>query len=246
MRLLTGASGMIGRNMKEVHPEMLAPTHSELDLTNRSQVRDYLEHVKPESIIHCASNDDEICLYDNLRMFANLAESGIPMVIFSTGRDIEDRPGKVGEYILSKHIAQELAISKYKHILVIKIWGCFGKYEIDTRFFMDNMLRVKANLPIIVKENKVFSYVYVNDLVNIAWDVPINSYVTRIVAYTMTLYQYAFILKVVTKSPHEIICQDQNYYNSYVGKNDWTNFNFTPLETALREMWNVVNSDTSV
>ena len=125
IKLLTGASGMVGRNLKELYPEVLAPTHSELDLTDREQVRSYLEHTKPDEIIHCASNDDEICLYDNLRMFTNLAESGIPMKIFATGRDIEDRPGKVGEYILSKHIAQELALTKYKHILVIKICGCF-------------------------------------------------------------------------------------------------------------------------
>lgn len=245
MRLLTGMSGMIGKNLREMHPEVLAPTHSELDLCDRAQVRDYLEHTKPESIIHCASNDDEVCLFDNLRMFTNLAESGIPMKIFATGRDIEDRPGKVGEYILSKYIAQELALNKYKHILVIKIWGCFGKYEKDTRFLMDNMLRVKANLPIIVRENKLFSYVYVNDLVNIVWDVGISPHLTNIVAYTDSLYNYARVLKEVTGSPHEIIKEKLCFETSYVGKSDWTSYQFTPLKQALLEMWNAVNSYSS-
>uniref|UniRef100_A0A6M3IUK6 Putative NADH dehydrogenase n=1 Tax=viral metagenome TaxID=1070528 RepID=A0A6M3IUK6_9ZZZZ len=235
MKLLTGSNGMIGKNIKELLPSMLCPTHSELDLTDRGQVKEYLDYHKPEQIIHCASNDDEVCLYDNLRMFINLAESYIPMIIFATGRDIEDRPGKVGEYILSKYIAQELALSKYGHITVLKIWGCFGKYEKETRFFTDNMLRIKRGEPILVKENKLFSYVYVKDLARIINGLEIKNIIHNIVGYTQSLLYYAKILKRVTGLPYDIVVENKIGTN-YSGENTF-DFNYTPLSIALKEMW---------
>jgi len=242
--LLTGASGMIGRNIKDTYPNFLCPTHSELDLTDKKQVKEYLNYYKPGKIIHCASNDDEVCLYDNLRMFVNLAESKIPMVSFSTGRDIEDRSGKVGEYILSKYIAQDLSIYKYKHISVLKIWGCFGKYEKETRFFTDNMLRIKRGEPILVKEDKLFSYVYIKDLVRIILTGQfICPCLFNIIGYTHSLSYYAQILKRVTNSPYEIIIEKKSQCKDYAGHNTYK-FNYTPLSIALKEMWIAFDNNT--
>lgn len=241
MVLLTGSSGMIGRNLKELLNYKLCPTHSELDLTDRKQVKEYLEYHKPHRIVHCASNDDEVCLYDNLRMFINLADSGIPMTIFTTGRDIEDRPGKVGEYILSKYISQELALHKYKHIVILKIWGCFGKYEKETRFFTDNMLRIKRGDPILVREDRLFSYVYVKDLLKIG---QVNQQqIYNIIGYTYSLNYYARILQRVCATPDYPIIIEKKIDNNYVGINT-LNINYTPLATALKEMWNAFDPDT--
>jgi dTDP-4-dehydrorhamnose reductase len=241
MRLLTGSSGMIGKNLKELLSPMLCPTHAELDLTDREQVKKYLDYHKPEQIIHCASNDDEVCLYDNLRMFVNLAESNIPMITFATGRNIENRPGKVGEYILSKYIAQELALNKYNHITVLKIWGCFGKYEKESRFFTDNMLRIKRGEPILVRENKLFSYVYVKDLAKII-NMDNEPILHNIIGYTQSLLYYARILKRVTGSPHEIVVENRTGID-YAGWNTFY-FDYTPLPVALKEMWSDFNNNS--
>jgi len=247
--LLTGSTGMIGRNIKELSKPMLCPTHAELDLTDREKVKDYLRAVKPERIIHCASNDgeestkekgEEICLFDNLRMFYNLAESRIPMTIFCTGREIEDRSYKNGEYVLSKYIAKELATKTYDHISVIQIWGCFGKYERSFRFLASNIERIKKGLPILVREDKLFSYVYVKDLVKIIND-EFQDYGNplKVVAYTHSLLDYAKVLKKVTKSPHKIIIEKENIYHSYVGENN-SQLKFTPLEKAITDYWKEV------
>lgn len=250
MYIITGASGMIGQHLKEAMPESLTPTHEELDLTNRDQVQDYFYHNKPEYIIHCGSNDEAICLEDNLKMFYNLSELDIPMTIFATGREREDRDNKNEQYVLSKYTTQTLALHAYGHISVIKIWGCFGHYERSIRFLMNNMLRVKQNLPITVIENKLFSYVYVKDLVEIIkiqisnkLNNRLSTKFLKVVGYTDTLLNYAKILKKITNSPHDIIVDKENFYHSYVGK-DMTNFNFTPLETAIKEMWYVVNNNS--
>ncbi len=241
--LLTGASGAIGRNLKESIPGLLCPTHSELDLTNMGQTRKYLSNHKVDSIIHCASNDKEVCVFDNLRMFVNLADTLIPMITFCTGREVEDRMGKSGEYILSKHIIKELALSKYGHITVIKIWGCFGKYERDIRFFTNNFNRVKQGLPILVTEDKLFSYVYVNDLVRIINQLPICNWLVKIVGYTESLLDYAKIIKKVTQSPYEIIIEKENYSNSYIGLTNYL-YDYTPLEEAIKEFWHDFNNNT--
>lgn len=56
--LLTGASGMVGRNILESEHadlyEFLAPSSQELDLTDRRLIDLFLEAYKPEVIIHCA------------------------------------------------------------------------------------------------------------------------------------------------------------------------------------------------
>ncbi len=56
--LLTGGSGMVGRNLQE-HPSIFdwnvdAPSSSELDLTDSKAVFDYIGYRKPDIIIHCA------------------------------------------------------------------------------------------------------------------------------------------------------------------------------------------------
>ncbi|WP_234495035.1 GDP-L-fucose synthase family protein [Vibrio maritimus] len=56
--LLTGANGMVGRNILAVAPnydhEMLAPTSRELNLLDAGAVRQYLEQHQPDMIIHAA------------------------------------------------------------------------------------------------------------------------------------------------------------------------------------------------
>lgn len=56
--LLTGGTGMVGRNIKEHNHakdyKILAPGRKELDLTNKNQIRKFLTENQPESIIHAA------------------------------------------------------------------------------------------------------------------------------------------------------------------------------------------------
>jgi len=240
MILLTGSTGFIGKHYKEMSKEdLLCPTHQELDLTNTEDVNAYLNQHKPEKIIHCASNDHDICLYDNLRMFYNLAESKIPMITFCTGREVEDRSYKNGEYVLSKRMVKELSLLKYHHIAVIQIWGCFGAHEKDIRFFKSNMMRVNRGEQIIIDEDRMFSYVYVKDVVKIMQSLQpelILQYgkrLIRLVAYTDFFSNYAIFLE---PGEWRSLIKRESFSKSYVGKNSFE-FDYTPLKDALLDMW---------
>lgn len=56
--LITGASGMVGRNILESPRsqkyELLTPSHKELDLTDKAAVLNYLEKNNPDMVIHAA------------------------------------------------------------------------------------------------------------------------------------------------------------------------------------------------
>lgn len=59
--LITGASGFLGSRIalyyKEKY-EVIAPSHSEMDITNAEDVRCFLEEKRPDIIIHCAAISD--------------------------------------------------------------------------------------------------------------------------------------------------------------------------------------------
>lgn len=96
--LLTGGTGMLGRNLRDVANAngvpILTPGRADLDLTSAQNVRDWLSKHKPDLIIHCAGHVGGIqaniaspvdFLTLNLDMGVNLVrlahEVGVPRLI---------------------------------------------------------------------------------------------------------------------------------------------------------------------
>ena len=52
---VTGSSGKLGKELVNVFPNALAPTHKELDVTYREAVFNFVEKNKPTIVIHCAA-----------------------------------------------------------------------------------------------------------------------------------------------------------------------------------------------
>ena len=86
--LLSGASGLVGRNILEAAPrgvhEMLTPTHAELDLLDQAAVLEYIRREKPDMVIHAAGvvggiaankREPHRFLLENLDMGRNLIDS---------------------------------------------------------------------------------------------------------------------------------------------------------------------------
>lgn len=187
---LTGGSGFIGRNLIEyLKPkyQVFAPAHKELELLNESAVREYFNRHKFDIVIHSAvrpghrnAKDPSNQLYNNLRMFFNIvrnSEKFGKLIFLSSGAgyDVTKPMVKVKEEDLDAYIPEdEHGFSKYiiaKHIekinnaVELRIFGIFGKYEdYSIRFISNAICKTLFDLPITIKQNRKFDYLYVDDL----------------------------------------------------------------------------------
>jgi GDP-L-fucose synthase len=196
--LITGGSGFIGRNLAEEFAsmyEVLTPTSAELDLLNERDVREYINAHSFDVIVHAATTRSNRrlaappdLLDRNCRMFFNLVRNAGQfgkMIHFGSGGEYErsDLPPLVKEdyfdtrvpadaYGFSKYICAKY-IERSERIVDLRLFGVFGPYEDYTvRFISNACCRVLKGLPIVLRQDVVFDYLYVTDLARITnWSI---------------------------------------------------------------------------
>ena len=170
---------------------MLAPSSAELDLLKERDVREYLTAHSFDVIVHTATTRSNRrlaapsdLLDRNCRMFFNLARNAGQfgkMVHFGSGAEYDrtDLPARVREdyfdtrvptdaYGFSKYICAKY-IERSDNIVDLRLFGVFGPYEDYTvRFISNACCRVLKGLPIVLRQDFVFDYLYVKDLAQIA------------------------------------------------------------------------------
>ena len=200
--LITGGSGFIGRNLAEQLAstyEVLAPSSAELDLLNEQAVREYLGRHSFDVIVHTAttrSNRRLVAPPDlldrNCRMFFNLLRNQGrfgKMIHFGSGAEYDrfQVPARVREdyfdtrvprdaYGFSKYICARY-IDRSDRIVDLRLFGVFGAYEDYTvRFISNACCRALKGLPIVLRQDVVFDYLYVKDLVKLTmWFIENNA-----------------------------------------------------------------------
>jgi GDP-L-fucose synthase len=201
--LITGASGFIGRNLKEgfgADYEIVAPSSQELNLLDAKQVKEFLERGKFDVVVHCATHDatrnsvkdTSLVFSNNLRMFFNLSRCRDiygKMLYFGSGAEYgrESMPPNVIEnyfgvdvptddYGFSKYICN-LVAEESSNIYNLTVFGCFGKYEDwQIRFISNAICKVIYDLDITMRQNIFFDYLYIDDLTKIVrWFIEADS-----------------------------------------------------------------------
>src|ERR1035437_1137656 len=200
--LITGGSGFIGRHLAEQLAgtyEVSAPSSAELDLLNEQEVREYLDARRFDVIVHTATTRSNRrlpappdLLDRNCRMFFNLVRNQGrcgQLIHFACGAEY-DKPGlpaRVKEdYFDTRVPGDALGFSKYicaKHIersdriVNLRLFGVFGAYEDYTvRFISNACCRALKGLPIVLRQDIVFDYLYIKDLVKITrWFIENNA-----------------------------------------------------------------------
>ncbi len=191
--LITGGSGFIGRNLAEQLAgtyEVSAPSSSELDLLNEQAVRECLDAHHFDVVVHTATTRSNRrlaappdLLDRNCRMFFNLLRNQGrfgKMIHFGSGAEYDKTglPARVKEDYFDTRVPRDaLGFSKYicaKHIersdriLNLRLFGVFGAYEDYTvRFISNACCRAVKGLPIVLRQDIVFDYLYVKDLVKL-------------------------------------------------------------------------------
>jgi GDP-L-fucose synthase len=192
--LLTGGNGFIGRNLRadlDGVYDVTAPRRAELDLLDSDAVAGFLERGHFDAVIHTATHnasrnsqvDLARVLHNNVRMFLNVARcagSYGRMIYFGSGAEYgrDTMPPQVGEeefgrrvpaddYGFSKYICR-LACGQAPNIYNLVVFGCYGPHEDwEIRFVSNALCKALHGLPITMRQNVFFDYLYVRDLCRI-------------------------------------------------------------------------------
>jgi UDP-glucose 4-epimerase len=279
--LLTGGNGFIGKNIKESYLsqkyEIVAPSRSELDCSDDKSVEAFFKIHSFDVVIHSAAkaghrnaNDVSNLFLTNSRMMFNLLKhqnSWGKLLNMGSGAvyDMQNYLPKMKEDYFGTHIPKdEHGYNKYifgkllpslSNVYDFRIFGIFGKYEdYAIRFISNAICKSIFELPITLRQNKVFDYLYINDLMPILEHFIENNPTEK--AFNITpnnsieLLQVAELVKTISKKDIEIRVAQEVFGMEYSGdnsllNNEIKNLKFTPIESSIEELysWYIENKN---
>ncbi len=193
--LLTGGSGFIGRNILESFLAekytIIAPRHAELELVDDDAVDSFFRKNSIDAVIHSAvkpghrnAKDRSNLFYADCRMFFNIlrnADSFGKLVVLGSGsvydmarqnleKVDEEFFGKsipVDEHGFYRYVAAKF-LDRMPNRVELRIFSIFGKYEDYAIRFISNMIcKALYDLPLTMKQNRDFDFLYIDDLMPI-------------------------------------------------------------------------------
>lgn len=175
--LVTGKNGYVGSSiinkLKAYNYDVIGVGRDDFDLTDRKSTNMYFQYKHFDVIIHTAIcggsrlvHDGSDVLANNLKMFYNLmvnVHKFEQLISFGSGAELNFPSNPYG---LSKSIIAD-AISLHSKLNNIRIFGVFDENELDTRFIKTCLENYKNKEPMVIHQNKLFDFIYMDDLVTI-------------------------------------------------------------------------------
>ncbi len=271
--LLTGGSGFIGRNLKESFlnekHQIAAPSRDILDCFNDESVERFFLKNSFDVVIHSAAkpghrnaSDPHGILYTNSRMTINLLkhkDSWGKLLNMGSGAiyDMEHYQPEMPEEYAGTHVPVDehgynkyicnLLYPHYKNAIDFRIFGIFGKYEdYAIRFISNAICKTLFDLPITLRQNRKFDYLFIDDLAPIVDDFVSSQ--PQHIAYNITpdssveLLKIATIIKEISNSKHDIVVAHGGLGREYSGNNarlkkEFSKITFTPIEVAIEKLY---------
>jgi UDP-glucose 4-epimerase len=191
--LVSGGGGFIGRHLVRglaARHEVLAPTHAELELTDADTVKRWLHAHKVDAVVHAAVKPGHRNATDlaglceaNLRQFCSLLRCRVDFgrfVVVSSGAvyGVQRPLAGVGEAALGETVpADEHGFSKYIEACLLagdddavelRPFGVYGPGEdYAIRFVSNACCKALFGLPITLRRDRCFSYVWVDDVATV-------------------------------------------------------------------------------
>lgn len=162
--LIIGASGMLGFDICKVFPEAVKLTHKELDITNRDQVLESIQKIKPEIVVNAAAYTDVDGCEDNQELAFQVNGYGpgyiaeacskmdATLVHFSTdyvfdgsqtGYTESDTPDPINVYGRSKLLGEKKIAENMDDYRIIRISWLFGTHG---KNFVETILKLSGEL----------------------------------------------------------------------------------------------------
>ena len=276
--LITGANGFLGKEFTEYFSRehcVFPMSRQSLDVSNSEQVDDFFRKNKVDVVLHTAvkggkrqSLDTFSDLLANLDMYRNLEKHRDKygaMFCFCSGaafdrsRDIrlvkeenlsEHCPSDY--YGLSKNLIGRRIQELDSNIINLRLFGCFGKYEEDTRLIKSTFIKIKNREPVSIAR-RCMDFFYVRDLCkiidfyskNLKNDLPrdLNVVYNNKIS---TLYIVKEIQSIVGCSDKIIIKNygDKFYYNGEGQKLKGLDIDLDGLRAGMEEMYGEFYSES--
>jgi UDP-glucose 4-epimerase len=270
--LITGGSGFIGRNLVESLKgkyEILSPNRQELDLLDDQAIRRYFIDHHIDVVVHSATTPGhrnakpvaDLALR-NQKMFFGLARNRDrygKLIFLSSGAVYDMRhylPNMKEEYFDTHVPVDEHGFSKYvcakyieeaDKIVELRLFGVFGKYEdYEIRFISNAICKVIMGLPITIKQNRTFDYLYVEDLATVVDHFIMHE--AQYKTYNVTsgeardLRSLAEIVSQASGEKTEILIKEEGWGIEYSGDNSrlresLPHLYFTPLNRSIPSLY---------
>lgn len=247
---------------------LLTPRSKELNLCDTEAVRQYFKINKIDFIIHSASvggirgvSDTDSVVKKNLSMVYNLLNfknSSCRVILFGSGAmydrkrnliRVEER--EIGNFIPSEPYGKskldiyELVKSR-NDVLCLNIFGCYGYYELETRFPEYAIKCALCGKDIEITNDALFDYVWIEDLNRIVLHFILNCPKYGVINVTpdTSLYLHEIANEVVKISGKKLSIKVINKKTGYeyTGSNfllrsELKDFVFTPLSVGLSKLY---------
>ena len=270
--LITGGTGYIGNILREylkTNYTIFSPTHVELELQNTADVEKYFQTHNVDTMIHAAvvggsrkEEEVESSVAINLRMLFNILRCRKyfrKFIHLGSGAEYDksrplvrvketefDTRVPLDAYGFYKYLA-----AKYLEIIPgavnLRIFGLFGPGEdYRFRFISHAICRNIYGMPIAIRQNVFFDYVYIKDFIRI-----VEYFISHNATYPcynigtgkkIDLLTIAKKIDTITEQHSKIVIQKKGLNLEYTCNatrlmKELNKFSFTLFDVALQELY---------
>jgi nucleoside-diphosphate-sugar epimerase len=271
--LITGGNGFVASNIYKTIKKkynVFLTNRKTLDVLDGHKVEQFFDNNKIDIVIHTAvcggsrfKEDGFSVLTNNVVMFDNLVKNKHKfgsLIHFGSGAEFDRRENIISAeeskkafpadyYGLSKKIIKT-EIDKTENFYNLRLFGCFGEGEGDTRFVKSAINNIKNKNSIIIHQDRYMDFFYIEDLCSI-----VDYYIEQInkkklpkdinLCYNnrRSLLDMAVMISELMKKPNNnIIIENKGYYTEYTGNGDKLSqlgISLLGLEKGLKRYINV-------
>jgi nucleoside-diphosphate-sugar epimerase len=274
--LITGAQGFLGKEITEyfAHSDhkIFATNRQSLNVLNERKLSNYIQDNKIEAVIHTAvsgcgrSTDTYEDFCNNILMFHNLLSQRTKfkiMINFGSGAEFDRRSSisnrreeevltscPVDYYGLAKSMITKEILKVNDNIYNFRIFGCFGKYENETRFISKSINRSLIGSPISITQNRLMDFIYVEDLCKLV-EHYLNNFIDKDLYRDVNVcYNKKYDLKGISKKilssmgipiDKNIQYEKKGFFRAYTGDSkrfDSFNLDLVGLDNGIKKVIN--------
>lgn len=259
--LVTGKNGYVGSSLLSKLDSLFDFTYpnfyvgvgrDDFDLTDRKSTTDFLsKYGYFDVIIHTAicggsrlKKDGNDVLVNNLQMFYNLMANTHrfgQLISLGSGAELNFPSDPYG---LSKAIIAD-TISSHSKLNNIRIFGVFDENEWDTRFIKTCLKNYKNKIPMIIHQNKLFDFIYMDDLATIIKHIILNPNIKVVDACYKESYTLKEIAEYInTRNNHycEIIVENKKLGSPYTGNyKNISKLDLIGLKQGINKVYDATN-----